>query len=90
MVWTKIYKKHLTNISAQIEEILRNVDPASENLFLKKTCICFLIPIWKVANKYLFSVNSLYQGIPYFLVHIWYKYQIYYFLLLLCQTVRDF
>ena len=39
MVWTKIYKKHLRNISAQIEEILRNIEPALENVFLKKMCI---------------------------------------------------
>ena len=37
MVWTKIYKKHLRNISGQIEEILKNIEPVLENVFLKKT-----------------------------------------------------
>ena len=52
--------------------------------------LCFLIPIWKVTAKYLFSGNSLYQGVPYFFVQIWYKCQFFFFLLLLCQTVCDF
>ena len=41
--------------------------------------LCFLILTWKVTPKYLFSGNSLYQGVPYFLVQIWYKCQIYFF-----------
>ena len=33
MVWTKIYIK---TFQAQIEEILRDIEPALENMFLKK------------------------------------------------------
>ena len=41
--------------------------------------LCFLIPIWKVTAKYLFSSNSLYQEGPYFLVQTWYKYLFFFF-----------
>ena len=36
MLWTEIYKKYLRSNSGQIERILRNIDPALENVFLKK------------------------------------------------------
>ena len=35
MVWTKIFKKSLRNIE-ETKEILRNIEPALENVFLKK------------------------------------------------------
>ena len=36
-MWTKIYKKLLREtFQAQMEEILRNIEPALENVFLKK------------------------------------------------------
>ena len=52
MVWTKIYIK---TFQAQIEEILRDIEPALENMFLKKNfyssgILCNVVfdikPIW--------------------------------------------
>ena len=43
--------------------------------------LCFLIPIWKVT---FFSGNSLHQGVPYFLVQVWYKCQFFFFFYLCC------
>ena len=56
MVWTKIYIK---TFQAQIEEILRDIEPALENMFLKKNLyslgiLCNVVfdikPIWTNAT----------------------------------------
>ena len=67
------------------KEIVNNCVPFSLVLCLY---LCFLIPIWKVTTKYHFSGNSWYQRVPYFLVQIWYKCQIYFFTSVVSNSLR--